>query len=201
MSNDDPDFQFGTVMIGLMKGLLDRAEDETLWIRLLRYQSRVRDYVRILGLELRMDEAEGFAWLAQRQPAEGEAALPRLMVRHRLSYRLSLLLALLRRRLAEQDAKGGDLRLILTLDDMQSMVSVFLPQVGNEAKRRDSIASQVAKAEELGFLRRLSAGQQAWEVRRILTAFIDAQWLNEFDAKLEAYKQIEEDDNADGTDE
>ncbi len=201
MSNEDPDFQFGTVLIGLMKGLLGRTEDETLWNRLLRHQSRVRDYVQVLGLELRLDEAEGFAWLAQRQPTEGESYLPRLMVRHRLSYQLSLLLALLRRRLAEQDAKGGDLRLILTLEDMQTMVSVFLPQVGNEARRRDTIAAQVAKAEDLGFLRRLSAGQQIWEVRRILAAFIDAQWLGEFDAKLETYKQFDGDDEPEGADE
>jgi hypothetical protein len=47
------------------------------------------------------------------------------------------------------------------------------------------------KIAELGFLRRLkpAAGQEAmFEVRRILKAFIDAQWLAEFDQRLDAYK-------------
>ena len=43
---------------------------------------------------------------------------------------------------------------------------------------------------ELGFVRRLKAqpGQPAaFEVRRILKAFVDAQWLADFDARLAAY--------------
>ena len=48
------------------------------------------------------------------------------------------------------------------------------------------------KVIELGFVRRLKpsgAGQEPmFEVRRILKAFVDAQWLAEFDQRLEAYK-------------
>jgi hypothetical protein len=48
---------------------------------------------------------------------------------------------------------------------------------------------------DLGFLRRLKpaagGGQDRgqYEVRRILKAFVDAQWLAEFDARLEAYRR------------
>ena len=47
---------------------------------------------------------------------------------------------------------------------------------------------------DLGFLRRLkpAAGSAQdrgnYEVRRILKAFVDAQWLAEFDARLEVYR-------------
>jgi hypothetical protein len=47
---------------------------------------------------------------------------------------------------------------------------------------------------ELGLLRRLkpAAGSGSdrghYEVRRILKAFVDAQWLAEFDARLEIYR-------------
>ena len=30
--------------------------------------------------------------------------------------------------------------------------------------------------------------EQSYEVRRVLKAFVDAQWLAEFDARLEAYR-------------
>jgi len=45
---------------------------------------------------------------------------------------------------------------------------------------------------DLGFLRRLksiSDSQVGYEVRRIIKAYIDAQWLAEFDQKLEAYRE------------
>ena len=45
--------------------------------------------------------------LAQRADEDG-SALPRLVPRRQLSYPVSLLLALLRKRLAEADAAGGE---------------------------------------------------------------------------------------------
>lgn len=46
------------------------------------------------------------------------------------------------------------------------------------------------KIRDLGFVRPLksAAGEPAWEVRRILKAFVDAQWLAEFDQRLAAYR-------------
>jgi len=42
-------------------------------------------------------------------------------------------------------------------------------------------------AEELGFLYRLRGQEQQFEVRRILKAFVDAQWLSDFDQRLKDY--------------
>ena len=44
----------------------------------------------------------------------------------------------------------------------------------------------------MGFLRKLkttSGNPAGFEVRRILKAFIDAQWLAEFDARLAVYRE------------
>ena len=67
----------------------------------------------------------------------------------------------------------------------------FVPERSNEAKLVDQIESHINKIIELGFLRRLkvSAGPPSYEVRRILKAFVDAQWLAEFDARLTGYRQ------------
>ncbi len=61
-----------------------------------------------------LDEAEGYAFLRSRQDEDedAQAVMPRLVVRRQLSYPVSLLLALLRKKLAEFDAGGGDTRLI-----------------------------------------------------------------------------------------
>lgn len=178
------------VLIGLMKGVVYRESDAPLWQDLLALQARVRDYVAVLGLELILDEAEGHAFLRTRPIAEGEPELPRLVQRRALSFPVSLLLALMRKKLAEFDAGGGDTRLILTRDEIVELIRVFLPAGSNEAKLIDQVETHLNKIIELGFVRRLKApgGDQAYEVRRILKAFVDAQWLAEFDQRLAGYR-------------
>jgi len=182
------------VLIGLMKGVVYREVDAPLWQDLLALQARVRDYVAVPGLELILDEAEGHAFLRTRPIAEGEPELPRLVQRRALSFPVSLLLALLRKKLAESDAGGGEggnsSRLILTRDEIVELIRVFLPSGSNEVKLIDQVETHLNKIIELGFVRRLKApsGDQAYEVRRILKAFVDAQWLAEFDQRLVGYR-------------
>jgi hypothetical protein len=192
---DPPDLS--VLVITLLKGVIYREGDERLWGALLNLQTRVRDYVAVLALDLVLDEAEGYAFLKGRpESADAEAApkLPRLVARRPLSFPVSLLLALLRKKLAESDAAGGDTRLVLTRDDIVELVRVFLPASHNEAKLIDQIETHTNKIVDLGFLRRLkvgpagTAGPVSYEVRRILKAFVDAQWLADFDTRLAAYQ-------------
>lgn len=186
------------LMIPLLKGVIYRDPDTALWSALLDLQARVRDYVTVLNLELVLDEAEGYAFLRSRADNRDEdsPALPRLVARRPLSFPVSLLLALLRKKLAEFDASGGDTRLILTREQIVEMVRVFLPTGSNEARLIDQIDTHVNKIIELGFMRKLkpAAGKReaqavAFEVLRILKAFVDAQWLADFDARLSAYQK------------
>lgn len=180
------------VLVTLMKGVAYREENGALWERMLRLQSAVRDHVQAIGLELILDEAEGYAYLRQRVVApedESQAELPRLVARRPLGFQVSLLLVLLRRRLAEFDAQSGDTRLVLTHDDIVELLRAFVPASGNEARVMDKLEQQIAKVVELGFLRRLRGQQQQYEVARILKAFVDAQWLDVFEEKLRVYRE------------
>ncbi|REG60534.1 uncharacterized protein DUF4194 [Paraburkholderia sp. BL6669N2] len=186
-----------SLLIPLLKGVIYREADMALWSALLDLQARVRDYVTVLNLELVLDEAEGYAFLRSRPDSgdEDSPALPRLIARRPLSFPVSLMLALLRKKLAESDAGGGETRLILTREQIVETVRVFLPAGSNEAKLIDQIDTHVNKIIELGFLRKLkpTTGTRetqaiAFEVQRILKAFVDAQWLADFDARLAAYQ-------------
>ncbi len=176
------------LLIGLFKGVLYQDQNPDLWQGLLNLQARVRDYVGVLGLELILDEAEGYAYLRQRAQTDEEVELPRLVARRQLSYPVSLLLALLRKKLAEHDATGAEPRLILSREQIVDMLRVFLPDTANEARLMDRIDSHINKVLELGLLRQLRGQQDQFEVRRILKAFVDAQWLAEFDRKLIEYR-------------
>ena len=185
-----------TLLIGLLKGVQYREQDENQWAALLNLQARVRDYVAVLNLDLVLDEAEGHAFLKSRpEPAEDDPSprLPRLIARRQLSFPVSLLLALLRKKLAEFDASGGDTRLVLSRDEIVELVRVFLPDGPNEARLIDQMETTINKVIELGFLHKLktagsATGPASYEVRRILKAFVDAQWLAEFDARLAVYQ-------------
>jgi hypothetical protein len=197
---DQPDLS--TLVISLLKGVIYREGDDRLWVSLLTLQARVRDYVTVLALDLVLDEAEGYAFLKSRaEPTDDETAtrVPRLISRRPLSFPVSLLLALLRKKLAEFDAGGGDTRLVLTRDDIVELVRVFLPASSNEAKLVDQIETHINKIVDLGFLRRLKVGAggtaqltggASYEVRRIIKAFVDAQWLADFDARLATYQAL-----------
>jgi hypothetical protein len=192
-----PAADLSVLLITLLKGVLYRDADERRWAALLNLQARVRDSVAVLNLELVLDEAEGYAFLKSRpEPSDDDPSprLPRVVARRPLSFAVSLLLALLRRKLAEFDAGGGDTRLVLSLEDIVELVRVFLPEGPNEARLIDQIETTVNKVVDLGFLQKLksaggaAAGPATYEVRRILKAFVDAQWLADFDSRLVAYQ-------------
>jgi hypothetical protein len=178
------------VLVSLMRGVTYQEDNPSSWQSLLSLQARVREYTAVLGLELILDEAEGYAFLRQRIAGEGEEELLRLVPRRQLGYPVSLLLALIRKKLAEFDATSGDTRLILRQEDIVNLLSVFLPETANEARLMDRIEGDIKKIVEMGFLRRLRGHEDEFEVRRILKAFIDAQWLSEFDRRLVEYREM-----------
>jgi hypothetical protein len=198
------------LLVALLKGVIYRDEATggraRQWHDLIALQHRVRDYVAVLGLTLVLDEAEGYAFLrsSERDEQDPDNRIPRLVARRPLSFPVSLLLALLRKKLAEFDAGGqeGGVRLVLSRDEIVELAQVFLPETSNEVRLIDRVDSDINKVVELGFLRRMkaTAGQApTYEVRRILKSFVDAQWLAEFDARLAAYRtQLTGDEQGDG---
>ncbi|HEX5301854.1 MAG TPA: DUF4194 domain-containing protein [Streptosporangiaceae bacterium] len=178
-------------VIPLMKGVVYRDGNDIAWQHVRQQQAQVRDYVDTLGLQVVIDEAEGYAYLRQRPDDDGEAGqLPRLVPRRSLSFHVSLLLALLRKKLAEFDAQGSDTRLMLTRAQIVEMLRVFLPETSNEARLVDQIDTHIGKAADLGFLRPVKNAEQLYEVRRILKAYIDGQWLADFSGRLAEYARL-----------
>jgi len=186
-----PPHELSLVLVPLLKGVVYRDEQQGLWSSLVQMQGSVQDYVTVIGLELIVDEAEGYAFLRSRPEADedGVTAVPRLVARRQLSYPVSLLLALLRKKLAEFDAQGTETRLILSRDEVVELIRIFLPEGTNEVKLIDQVDATLNKVAELGFVRRLRGQGQTIEVRRIIKAYVDAQWLADLDKRLAEYQQ------------
>ena len=90
--------------------------------------------------------------------------------------------------MAEFDATSGDSRLILSRHDIVEMMRLFFPDTANQVKFNDRINANINQIVDMGFLRRLRGAEDKFEVRRILKAFVDAQWLADFDQRLATYQ-------------
>ncbi len=183
-----------SAIIALMKGVVYRESDEDTWLTLERTGARVRDHFATIGVDVVVDDVEGYAYLRSRPEVEGEEALPRLVRRRALTYNVSLLLVLLRKRLVEFETAGGEGRLVLTTEQIVEMLRLFQTGSTNDARVVDQAERTIGKAAELGFLRVLRGQSDHWEVRRILKAYVDAQTLSDFATKLRGYAGA---DNAD----
>lgn len=184
--------ELSDVLVALLKGVVYSDTSPPLWRDLLNLQGGARDHLRLLGLDLIIDEAEGYAYLRQSEGADDETSESprRLISRRPLSYPVSLLLVLLRKRLAQHDAHGGETKLVLAREQLIEMLRVFLPAGSNEAKLEDQIDRHIDRITELGFLRLIKEDNAAlFEVRRILRAFVNADWLADLESTYRDHAQ------------
>lgn len=178
-------------VVALMKGVVYSDRDMRLWNGVVTHRALVRDYVRAIGLELFLDEAEGYAFLRQIADDEtddgGEDSIPNLIPRRPLGFHLTLLCVLLRKKLLEVDAGGEPPRVILTAKELDEMLRVYFPPRVNEAKTTEEIAALLERAHDYGFLRKIPGETLSYEVRRVIKALFTADWLACVDQKLKEY--------------
>ncbi|MEO6570134.1 MAG: DUF4194 domain-containing protein, partial [Ilumatobacteraceae bacterium] len=67
------------------------------------------------------------------------------------------------------------------------MMRLYSPDATNETKIRREIEININRVKELGFLRQLRSTADQFEVRPILRAFVDGQFLADLDTELDRY--------------
>lgn len=183
--------EISAVLVNLFKGVLYRDKRD-LWRNMMDYRSNISAYISILGLELFIDEAEGYAFLRQQQlvdESSEKSAIPRLIARRALPYTVSVLIILLRKRLLEADASGDAIRVSLSRREMVEMMRIFMPERANEVKLVKAVEGCIRRVEEYGFLRALKGQEDQYEICRIIRAFIDAEWLSDMENILKEYAE------------
>jgi hypothetical protein len=181
--------EYGIPVVHLLKGVLYNSQ-ENAWRLLTENHHRVKEYLTAIGLDLHINNADGYAFVRQKEvPDEFQEYYPRLMQKRPLSYMPTLLCVLLRKRLLESDQSGTELRAIISLDQIKEMSRVFLRDSSNERKQEDKIESAVKKLVEFGFLLELKNEKGKYEVSRILNAYLDIEKLKEVQHKLEQYNR------------
>ncbi|MBD3807311.1 MAG: DUF4194 domain-containing protein [Epsilonproteobacteria bacterium] len=174
----------------LFKGMLYKSEYEKAWYELIENsRGTISDYFEIIGLEVVIDENEGYAYLKNIDFEEEEQELPKLIQSKELSYKVSLLCVLLRKRIIDFEMQSESMRATIKKEDIVQSLIMFLPQKFNETKLYKEIDTTINKVQELGFLKQLKSSEEVYEIKSSIKAFVDAQWLSDFDAKLQEYRE------------
>lgn len=183
---------YSNVLIALLKGIVYSHQEE-IWNTLILPENErdVRNYFADIHLDLIIDKSEGYAYLKQQQtPAdeeENEQEAPMRLIRRRaLTFHVSLLCLLLRKHLIENDQTGESTRAILSREEINSQMKLYMKESTNEAVVNKQIDAAIKKVEDEGFLRQMKTEQEQYEVNRIIKAFVNADQVGEW---LERYKE------------
>jgi len=187
---DEKSIAFSGAAVALFRGVISRDAQVKHWNILLAQRAQMEDYVAKIGLELVLDEVDGYAYLKQQTQIEDHLDIPRLIPRYQLSYQVSVLLVLLRKQLLEFDSKNSEERFILSKQELVELLRPYLRDTSNEAKQLKEIEANLNRIKEMGFIRKLDSSDTQYEVLRILRSFVDAQWLGEMDKRLQAYQEF-----------
>ncbi len=173
-------------IIKLFSGVLYKNDQAKLWLELEKSYAVISDYLKPLGVGVVFDEAEGYAYLENLELAED---FPVLLRKRALSYKVSLLIVLLRKRLTQFDMQSDESRAVLSREEIVDMLELFLAQSSNEVKQIKEIEISIKKVVELGFLKRLQNSDN-YEIKRVIKSFVDAQCMDDFDKRLEEYAKV-----------
>jgi hypothetical protein len=82
--------------------------------------------------------------------------------------------------------QSDESRAIISKADIVEMFELFLTESSNEVKQIKEIEISIKKVVDLGFLKRLRESNN-YEITRVIKSFVDAQWMDEFDKRLDEY--------------
>lgn len=183
---ENRDIEYSKALVILFKGSVDRESQSKIWETIINNKNAIDDYVSKLGLTLFIDELDGYAYLKQNREEENE--IPVLIPKRKLRYLDSLLIVIFRKSLLEFDSGSGEGKCILFKQEIIDKTKLFLADTTNEVKQNNEIMASVNRICEYGFIRKTKSTGESYEVLRIIRSFIDANWLNKLDEKLEEYK-------------
>ena len=174
------------VKVRLLREVIYRKDRDD-WETLRSNVDKIRHYFGQIGLQLVVDDAEGFAFLQQIE-INGVDRVPRLTQKRPLNYQTTLLLVCLREEFCRFDTKSPDeTRLTKTSGELQNLLSAFIPDSTNQVRDASKINSAVQRMVDLGFLEKISDDPETFEVKPIVKAKIGPEQLRDIKERLQQY--------------
>ena len=179
---------YAAVIIKLLQGPV-YADDKNIWRELLGWQSPIKEYFGKIGIELLINEADGFARVMQPEVDENDDnPLPRLMKKQAISYEATLLCVILREGLEEFDVKSEGTKYFLTQKEIKEHIELFYKEQSNKSKLWKDMSRPIASLLNIGILKlnredTVNKDNNQYEIKRIIKAFISNDKLEEIKNK------------------
>ena len=179
------------VCIKLLQGPVYRTNNnDALWKLLQSWQSDIDAYFAVIGLHVFVENADGYAFLEQKEYDDEENPLPKLITERPLSLMDSLLCVLFREALDQFDSsQNQSAMLVLKESDIMDRLGTFLTRKKDETALYRKLEASLARLQELSFIRELGTDVQnrierEFEIRRIIRGKVDSRFLVEFRDRL-----------------
>lgn len=179
-----------TAIIYLLKGVFYKEDNPNAFLELeTNSYGAIKEYLETIGLDVIVDSNEGYAYIKNKVYEEDEETLPKLIQSRELSYKVSLLCVLLRKNIAQFEMQNENEKPIITKEDIINQMLLFLDIKFNEVKIKKEIESSINKVQELGFLKKLKTKDEVYEIKPTIKSFVNIEFLEEMDKKLDEYKE------------
>lgn len=183
---------FAAAIIKLLQGPV-YADDKNTWRELTQWPSAIQEYFGKIGMELVINEQDGFARVLQPETEEhDDNPLPRLMKKQTLNYEATLLAVILREGLEEFDIKSDGSKFYLTQKEIKERIELFYKEQSNKSKLWKDLSKPITALLNIGILKlnredAANKDNNKYEVKRIIKAFISNEKLEEIKNKLNNY--------------
>lgn len=172
----------------LLRGVLHEDETEH-WQKLVLYKLQIIHWFEQVGLELVVDQRDGYAYLKQVE-LDDKGTTVGLIARRALSYEVTLLCVLLRKMYDEFETNDASSRhLYITRKLLRTELESFFKEKANRMKLVRELNRYIEEVLDLGFLKKLRSDsnnpeEDSFEVRPIIKARFDDDQLQLFLGQL-----------------
>ncbi len=180
---------YATVIVRLLSSEI--YENEKIWESLLEHRIPVMDYFARIGLEVIIDQREGFAFLKQIE-LDDTGRTVGLVKRTSLSYEVTLLLVLLREVLEDYELQDTTSpACFVSHQKIRDELGLFFRESANKVKLLKQLDRYIRQVMDLGFLKLINDVPQPedrlYEIRRILKAKVGGDVLEDIRRTLERH--------------
>lgn len=180
---------YSKAVVRLLKGTVNKKD--SIWGDVILYKKEIADYINIIGLELIIQEEDGYAFVKQFIIDEDDNTLG-LVNRRSIGFEVSVVLVILRQMLEEFESNPVEIQSTtkyILKEDLKAEIERFLPKKYNTVQFLKELDSHINKIVDLKYLKEVSENDEEpkYIIHKILKDKVSLDVLNDFKNKLEAY--------------
>jgi hypothetical protein len=183
------------VFIKLVKGPVDYT-DKSIWEKLLQYKKELTAFLPQMGLQLVLDEEDGYAYVVQTSQEDDDNAVS-WITRRSLTYEESIMLILLRDMMAEfETSESSNRELIRKRREIKEYAELFFKENASRVKFLKEVDRLIDKAAAFGFLALVDdqevLDEQRFQIKKIIKAKITSEQMDDFTAQLTQHRSTKQ---------